>query len=399
MTRDISFSTPSATVYQMGLLASLISNLKSTPHIKTAGSEDEKDGAGSSTPTLTTPGATTKPNLRRIQSDGGYFTDPDVQHYPPNMSRLTQPHVSEKDSVIQLLQDKIRFLELLVQAKSFENEDRDFRLSLMENSNYDGTMVWKIPQFSQQSNTWRQEENPSATKYDSLGSLTTYETYPLFEANFKGLDEFVTSSRLETYSAMKGQCLYLRDGERDKALKLMMEKDRLSQKQIKFLCDLLNKTSSHVENRDLDGIFFWLIPNVYKKLETVRSGQRCEVTSPSFYSCFLGYNFSVRLFFTYEDETDYLAAAVSIVKGEFDILCPLACNVPVSLTVINQSGGDDIFQANPLVSSFQELNSDMNVASGCPRFVSLNELMQGGFIVEDTVFIKVKVDVTTMKHP
>ena len=40
-------------------------------------------------------------------------------------------------------------MEKQVQSKSSEGEDRDFRLSLIENSDHDGTMIWKIPQFSQ----------------------------------------------------------------------------------------------------------------------------------------------------------------------------------------------------------------------------------------------------------
>eukprot|EP00731_Ephydatia_muelleri_P018236 Em0011g276a len=43
--------------------------------------------------------------------------------------------------------------------------------------------------------------------------------------------------------------------------------------------------------------------------------------------------------------------------------------------------------------------TDMNVASGCPRFVSISDVKTGGFIADDTIFIKVKVDTTGMKLP
>ena len=45
----------------------------------------------------------------------------------------------------------------------------------------------------------------------------------------------------------------------------------------------------------------------------------------------------------------------------------------------------------------QRPKTDMNIASGCSRFILQNELKKGGFIVDDTIF-KVKVDTTT-KHP
>ena len=41
----------------------------------------------------------------------------------------------------------------------------------------------------------------------------------------------------------------------------------------------------------------------------------------------------------------------------------------------------------------------MNIASGCPRFVSHEDLKSGGFIVDDTVFIKCVVDTTTIVIP
>ena len=260
-------------------------------------------GAGSSPHTSTTRGATAKPNFRMIQSDGGYHPDTDIQHIlddmasanTPGLDKLTQliatksevdqlhKHLSEKDSTIYALQDKVQYLESAIQTKSSENEDRDFRLSLMENSNYDGTMVWKIPQFSQRM------EDARTGKYTSIFSL------PFSRYGYK-------------------MCLRL------------------------YILG--------------DGI---------------------------------GKGTHMSLFFV-------------VMKGEFDNILQWPFTHKVTFKLINQCGGRDIvdiFQPDPLSSSFQKPKSDMNVASGCPRFVSLNELMQGGFIVEDTVFIKVKVDVTT----
>ena len=48
--------------------------------------------------------------------------------------------------------------------------DDDFRLSLIENSNYDGTMIWKIPQFSQRM------EDARSGKYTSIFSLPFYSS-------------------------------------------------------------------------------------------------------------------------------------------------------------------------------------------------------------------------------
>ena len=57
-------------------------------------------------------------------------------------------------------------LEKSVRLKTAEFNDRDFRLSLIESSN-DGTMVWKIPQFSQ-----RMSDTQSG-KYTSIFNYTS----------------------------------------------------------------------------------------------------------------------------------------------------------------------------------------------------------------------------------
>ena len=68
-------------------------------------------------------------------------------------------------------------LNALKRVKQMENHvyskntlDDDFRLSLIENSNYDGTMIWKIPQFSQRM------EDARSGKYTSIFSLPFYSS-------------------------------------------------------------------------------------------------------------------------------------------------------------------------------------------------------------------------------
>ena len=76
--------------------------------------------------------------------------------------------LQKKDEEIAALQSSIVKLEKMIQAKNAELEDRDFRLLLIENCNYDGTMIWKIPQFSQQM------ADAQNGKYTSIFSLPFY---------------------------------------------------------------------------------------------------------------------------------------------------------------------------------------------------------------------------------
>ena len=193
-----------------------------------------------------------------------------------------------KDSHITSLQQKVAKLEKQLQASSSQSEDRDFRLSLIENINYDGTMIWKIPQFSQ-------------------------------------------------------------------------------------------------------------------RMEDARSGKYTSIFSLPFYSSRYGYKMCLRLYILGDGigKNTHMSLFFVVMKGEFDAILQWPFTHKVSFRLINQHHGRDIvdvFQPDPLSSSFQRPKTDMNVASGCPRFISLTDLHHGGFIEEDTVFIKVKVDTSTINH-
>ncbi len=190
-------------------------------------------------------------------------------------------HFRRKDEEIATLTNTVVIMEKAMRSKHAEFEDRDFRLSLIENSNHDGTMIWKIPQFSQRM------ADAQSGKYTSIFSL------PFFSGRYG-------------YK----MCLRL------------------------YILG--------------DGI---------------------------------GKNTHMSLFFV-------------IMKGEFDNILKWPFTSKVTFKLINQKGNRDIidtFQPDPMSSSFQKPKSDMNIASGCPRFVSHTELKNQGFIVEDTVFIKCSI--------
>ena len=190
---------------------------------------------------------------------------------------------------ITSLRAQVTELEKLIQSKNAELEDRDFRLSLIENSNHDGSMIWKIPQFSQR------KADAENGKYTSIFSLPFYTG----RYGFK-------------------MCLRL------------------------YIMG--------------DGI---------------------------------GKGTHLSLFFV-------------VMRGEFDNILQWPFTHKVTFKLINQAGGRDIvdtFRPDPMSSSFRKPKSDMNIASGCPRFVSHTELERGGFIVDDTIFIKCMIDTSTIVHP
>ena len=197
--------------------------------------------------------------------------------------------LKKRDEEIASLRTSVTKLERMLKAKNAEIEDRDFRLSLIENCNYDGTMLWKIPQFSQ-------------------------------------------------------------------------------------------------------------------RMADAQNGKYTSIFSLPFYTGRYGYKMCLRLYILGDGigKNNYVSLFFVVMRGEFDNILPWPFSHKVTFRLINQAGGRDIidtFQPDPMSSSFKKPKSDMNVASGCPRFVSHHDLKNSGFIVDDTIFIKCVIDRTTIKQP
>lgn len=209
-------------------------------------------------------------------------TDDIVAKLLTKVDAVVKSDLRRKDDEIMALKSTVMKLEKTVKAKHAELEDRDFRLSLIENSNYDGTMVWKIPQFSQ-------------------------------------------------------------------------------------------------------------------RMSDAHSGKYTSIFSLPFYTSRYGYKMCLRLYILGDGigKNNYMSLFFVIMRGEFDNILQWPFTHKVTFRLINQQGNRDVidtFQPEPTSSSFRKPKSDMNIASGCPRFISHNDLKSKGFVADDTIFIKCEVD-------
>ena len=161
---------------------------------------------------------------------------------------------------------------------------------------------------------------------------------------------------------------------------------------------------SLIENSNHDGNMIWKIPQFSQRMADAQSGRYTSIFSLPFYTGRYGYKMCLRLYILGDGigKNTHMSLFFVIMKGEFDNILQWPFTSKVTFKLINQTGNRDIidtFQPDPMSSSFQKPKSDMNIASGCPRFVSHTELKNGGFIVEDTVFVKCSIDCATVKHP
>ena len=161
---------------------------------------------------------------------------------------------------------------------------------------------------------------------------------------------------------------------------------------------------SLIENSNHDGSMIWKIPQFSQRKADAQNGKYTSIFSLPFYSGRYGYKMCLRLYIMGDGigKGTHLSLFFVVMRGEFDNILQWPFTHKVTFKLINQAGGRDIvdtFQPDPMSSSFRKPKSDMNIASGCPRFVSHTELERGGFIVDDTIFIKCMIDTSTIRHP
>jgi TNF receptor-associated factor 3 len=92
-----------------------------------------------------------------------------------------------------------------------------------------------------------------------------------------------------------------------------------------------------------------------------------------------------------------------VMRGEYDNLLPWPFQQKVTMTLLDQETGQcnlsDSFRPDPTSSSFRKPTTDMNIASGCPLFVSHAVLETAKYVKEDTIMIKFQVDLANLNHP
>ncbi|CAF1286295.1 unnamed protein product [Adineta steineri] len=148
-----------------------------------------------------------------------------------------------------------------------------------------------------------------------------------------------------------------------------------------------------------DGTLLWRITDVQKKMADAQSDKAPSIYSPPFYSSPNGYKMRARLYL-YGDgtaRTTHLSIFFVLMRGTYDALLQFPFNYKVTFCLYDQSDKQehiiDSFRPDISSMSFQRPRTDMNIASGIPKFFSLTKLQQNNnsYIRDDTMFIKVMI--------
>ncbi|CAF1387989.1 unnamed protein product, partial [Didymodactylos carnosus] len=162
----------------------------------------------------------------------------------------------------------------------------------------------------------------------------------------------------------------------------------------------LKEKVANIEFVSTDGTLTWKITNVSDKMTNAQSERPSSIYSPPFYSSPAGYKMKVRLYL-YGDgnaRRTHISLFFVIVRGEYDQILKWPFNHTVTFCLLDQSGQNrhaiDSFRPDTKSNSFLRPQSEMNIASGIPKFFPLPMIQQdnNNYVRDDTMFIKVIVD-------
>ena len=166
-----------------------------------------------------------------------------------------------------------------------------------------------------------------------------------------------------------------------------------------------------------DGTYVWKITNVQEKISQfvfvfhvymslylylgdAQSERQISIYSPPFYSSSTGYKMCMRLYLNGDGNArqTHMSLFFVLMRGPNDAILKFPFNYKVTFCLFDQTPHQrhiiDSFRPDTRSNSFQRPRTEMNIASGIPKFFPLNRIEQqdNPYVRDDTMFIKVLID-------
>lgn len=153
-------------------------------------------------------------------------------------------------------------------------------------------------------------------------------------------------------------------------------------------------------NMPQSGSFLWRIENFHARREAADQGQALSILSQPFLTEPYGYKMCCRLYPNGDGsgKGTHLSLFIVIMKSEYDSILRWPFNRRVTFKLMDQSENanhlSETFSPDQRSNSFKRPADEMNVASGCPRFIALTQLESSGshYLRDDTIFIQVTIE-------
>ena len=190
--------------------------------------------------------------------------------------------------------------------------------------------------------------------------------------------------------------------EIEKIFKLLQAQDDNIMKQKNLLEDVHLRQELQ-EVKATKGVFIWKINDLGRRKQDANDGRVLSLYSPPFFTSFHGYRMCIRCYLNGDGsgKGTHISVFFVVMKSEHDDLLPWPFKQKVTISLLNQETPSDTtshitqsFMPDAKSSSFQKPTKDMNIASGFPKFAPRSVLSDKRYAVNDTVYFKVKVDLS-----
>ena len=148
-----------------------------------------------------------------------------------------------------------------------------------------------------------------------------------------------------------------------------------------------------------NGLLIWRIPDIRRRYRDAIERRTISLYSPPFYTSPHGYRMCIRTYLNGDGigKGTHISLFFVIMRSEQDNLLSWPFKQSVRFTLVNQKNPalniTEAFVPNPKSPSFLMPESDMNVASGFPKFARQSILQDENFTLGDMIFIKCHIDV------
>ncbi len=136
------------------------------------------------------------------------------------------------------------------------------------------------------------------------------------------------------------------------------------------------------------GLKFWIFIHFYRNI--------CRFSR-------FGYKMCARIYLNGDGQGkgSHVSLFFVVMRSEYDALLtwPFPCKITMKL--LGQDSNPNVvesFRPDPNSSSFRRPSSDMNIASGCPLFVSQSKIASGSYVKKDCIFVEVMVDTSSLPN-
>eukprot|EP00794_Sanderia_malayensis_P014087 gene14087-15559_t len=158
----------------------------------------------------------------------------------------------------------------------------------------------------------------------------------------------------------------------------------------------LNLKLQLLEATSYNGTLIWKIDNYQRRKQDAVMGKTPSLYSPPFYTSRFGYKMCARIYLNGDGQGKgtHISLFFVVMRSEYDALLkwPFPCRITMKLMSKDGPNVSESFRPDPNSSSFRRPSSEMNIASGCPLFVTQSTVASGSFIRKDSIFVKVVVD-------